>query len=94
MTAGETRIHFSTSLADEGLDAPVLSSLIMAAPTRSARLAEQRTGRVLRNFLDKKDGVIHDLTGEGHYFLSAQAKARERVYRKLGYEIEMRGNDT
>jgi superfamily II DNA or RNA helicase len=87
LRSGVIRVAAATSLADEGLDVPRLNALIMLTPTRSGRLAEQRTGRVLRMFADKDDGVIHDFVIE-HYMLKAQAVARQREYRRLGYEQE------
>ena len=85
MRNGMVRLVFATSIADEGLDVPRLDALVMVAPSRSKRLAEQRTGRVLREYAGKQGGEIYDFTG-GHYMLTAQAKARGRVYTGLGYE--------
>jgi superfamily II DNA or RNA helicase len=78
-------VVFATSLADEGLDVPTLDQIVMLAPSRSSRLAEQRTGRVLRSVAGKDHGTIHDFAGEAHYMLAAQAKARAKVYQRLGY---------
>jgi superfamily II DNA or RNA helicase len=78
-------VVFATSLADEGLDVPTLDQIVMLAPSRSSRLAEQRTGRVLRAVAGKDHGTIHDFSGEAHYMLAAQAKARAKVYQRLGY---------
>lgn len=87
--AGELKCLIATSLADEGLDLPIASVLILAAGGRSAAKAEQRTGRVLRAWGDKTHGIIHDFTDDHHYFLNAQARARAKLYKSLGYEIEM-----
>ncbi len=84
--AGDITRVFATQLADEGLDVPRLSAAIMVAPSRSSRLAIQRTGRVLRSFEGKAEGVIHDFIGEAHYFLSAQANKRRAIYKQLRYE--------
>ena len=87
--AGELKCLIATSLADEGLDLPIASVLILAAGGRSAAKAEQRTGRVLRAWGDKTHGTIHDFTDLHHFFLSAQARARAKLYKSLGYEIEV-----
>ena len=80
---------FASSLVEEGFDAPSLAQIIMQAPSRSARATEQRTGRVLRAFAEKAEGIIHDFCGEAHPMLMAQAKARAKVYRQLGYAVDM-----
>mgnify|MGYP002145152819 CR=1 FL=1 len=86
--AGDLRCLVATSLADEGLDVPCASVLILAAGGRSAAKAEQRTGRVLRPFDGKECGVIHDFHDHQHYFLEAQSKARGKLYTSLGYAIQ------
>ena len=88
LRSGETRHAFATSLADEGLDIPRLSMLVMVSPSRSSRLAIQRTGRVLRSFEGKTEGVIHDFLGEAHYFFRNQARKRRAIYKALGYQQE------
>lgn len=87
-SCGALKTLFATSLADEGLDVPRASTLILAAAGRSAAKAEQRTGRVLRSFSEKTYGTIHDFADLQHYFLAAQARKRIAVYRSLGYQIE------
>lgn len=44
----------------EGFDLPALDSLVMMRPTRSAGLAIQQIGRVLRPWGEKKDALILD----------------------------------
>lgn len=86
---GSLRVLFATSLADEGLDVPRASRLVLAAGGRSAAKLEQRAGRVLRPFEEKSGGVIHDFLDRGALFAFQQAKARMRVYDRLGYEPEI-----
>jgi superfamily II DNA or RNA helicase len=85
--SGELKHMVATSLADEGLDCPVASELILLAGGRSAAKIEQRSGRVMRPHGDKEFGTVHDYIDRGAAFAMAQAKAREKTYRKLGYEI-------
>lgn len=85
---GSLDILIATSLADEGLDVPRASSLVLLAGGRSAAKLEQRAGRVLRPFEGKHFGVIHDFMDEGYRMGFAQAKARVATYRKLGYDPE------
>ena len=79
----------ATSLADEGLDLPMAEVLVLASGGRSAAKAEQRTGRVLRTFAGKSEGVIYDFLDRQHPTMENQAKARMALYKKLGYRIEL-----
>lgn len=85
--AGEIPCLIATSLADEGLDVPAARVLFMAAPCRSERQTEQRTGRVLRALAGKADAEVFDFRDGWHPWLAGQAKARAKVYRRLGYTI-------
>lgn len=87
--AGRLRVLVATSLADEGLDVPRASRLVLVAGGRSAGKLEQRAGRVLRPHDGKNGGVIHDFLDAGAAFAHAQAKARFRIYDKLGYAPEI-----
>lgn len=84
---GTLNVLIATSLADEGLDVPRASTLILACAGRSAGKVEQRTGRVLRVFKDKTCGVIHDFTDSKHPLLHSQSKSRRRLYQKLKYRF-------
>ncbi len=87
--SGALRVMLATSLADEGLDVPRASCLILAAGGRSAGKLEQRAGRVLRPFEGKASGTIHDFCDKGAQFAAAQARARMKVYETLGYEPDI-----
>ena len=82
---GTLSILVATSLADEGLDVPRASALVLAAGGRSAGKLEQRAGRVLRPHAEKVGGTIHDFLDRGSILAHAQARARMKVYEKLGY---------
>jgi superfamily II DNA or RNA helicase len=85
--SGELRVMIATSLADEGLDVPRAEICIMAAGGRSAGKVEQRAGRVMRPHEGKTVGVVHDFSDRGASMAHAQAQARFRTYKKLGYKI-------
>ena len=89
LRSGTLRVLIATSLADEGLNVPRASTLILAAGGRSAGKLEQRAGRVLRPFDGKNCGIIHDFLDRGAQFAHAQAKARMKVYERLGYDPEI-----
>jgi superfamily II DNA or RNA helicase len=82
---GSLKCLISTSLADEGLDVPRASVLILACGGRSSAKTEQRTGRVLRAFSGKSEGRIVDFHDQGHGMLISQSRARSRLYQSLGY---------
>lgn len=86
--SGDTPVLVATSIADEGLDVPRASRLVLVSGGRAAGKLEQRAGRVLRPFEGKNGGVIHDFLDRGILFAHQQAKARVRTYSKLGYDPE------
>ena len=85
---GSLRVMIATSLADEGLDVPRASVLILAAGGRSAAKLEQRAGRVMRPHEGKEFGVVHDFADRGAGLAHSQYWARFRTYKKLGYSVE------
>ena len=89
---GTIRCMIATSLADEGLDVPRASVLILASGGRSAGKIEQRAGRVLRPFEGKAFGLVHDFSDRGSVMGAAQARAREKTYRSLGYTVRTISN--
>jgi superfamily II DNA or RNA helicase len=84
---GRLRCMIATSLADEGLDVPRASVLVLAAGGRSAGKLEQRAGRVMRPHEGKEFGTVHDFVDAGAALAHAQFLARVRTYKKLGYTI-------
>lgn len=85
---GELRCLVATSLADEGLDVPRASVLILATAGRSGAKLEQRTGRVMRPHEGKGVGLVYDFADQGASMARSQSLARRRVYKQLGYSIE------
>ena len=85
--SGALRCMIATSLADEGLDVPRASVLILAAGGRSSGKLEQRAGRVMRAHAGKEFGIVHDFVDAGAALAIAQFRARVRTYQKLGYKI-------
>jgi superfamily II DNA or RNA helicase len=86
--SGACKVLIATSLADEGLDVPIASVLVLVAGGRSAAKIIQRAGRVMRPFPGKTTGLVYDFTDRGAKFALAQARARKKVYQELGYTIE------
>ncbi len=78
----------ATSLADEGLDLPMANVMALVSGGRSRLKAEQRTGRVLRAFAGKSQGLIYDSLDLQHKTMKKHAEARMGLYRDLGYEVD------
>lgn len=86
--SGECHCLIATSLADEGLDLPCLNVLILVSGGRSKIKAEQRTGRVLRSFAGKEQGIVYDFIDSQHPVMASQSRKRVSLYKSLGYSIE------
>lgn len=89
---GSLKCLVATSLADEGLDVPRASVLILACPGRSGAKIEQRTGRVMRPAEGKACGVVYDFADTGASMARSQHRARLKIYRRLGYSVEATAN--
>ena len=85
---GSLKCLVATSLADEGLDVPRASVLILACPGRSGAKLEQRTGRVMRPHEGKACGIVYDFADTGASMAKSQHRARLGIYRRLGYAVE------
>ena len=86
--AGELRCMVATSLADEGLDLPNASVLILVSGGRSKGRTEQRSSRVLTEFAGKSEGIIYDFADRWHNLAAKHSRIRQEVYQQLGYRIE------
>ena len=85
--AGEFRVMVATSLADEGLDVPVASVLVLLSGGRSPTKIIQRAGRVMRPYAGKTHGTVHDFLDRGAPLAYSQAKSRRKTYQSLGYDV-------
>ena len=86
--AGSIRCIISTSLADEGLDCPIADCVIMASAGKSFRQVVQRTGRILRKFDGKSEGVIIDFKDSFSPMLRRQSLSRKKIYTSLKYSFD------
>lgn len=57
---GKIKILIASTLADQGLDLPVLDCLILAGGGRSSTRAFQRVGRVIRLYTNKQNAIVFD----------------------------------
>lgn len=81
---GEIKIIVATSLADVGLDVPLLDTLYLAFPGRSSNLTHQRIGRVLRRAPDKSEPMVVDVVDDFVPTLFSQALHREATFKAYG----------
>lgn len=84
---GEIDCVFATyQLAAEGLDCPNLRYVVFATPEKNERIVEQAAGRVARKYESKDCGFIVDFVDRFGMLLGWRKK-RERIYKKMGYEM-------
>ena len=76
---GACRLVISTSVFDEGIDAPQLDTLILAGGGKSSTRAYQRIGRVLRVCPGKTKAFVFDFDDETPMFRK-QARIRRNLY--------------
>lgn len=81
---GEIKVLVATSLADCGLDVPLLDTLYLAFPGRSTNLTHQRIGRVLRRAPDKGEPLVIDVVDDFVPTLFSQALHREAAMKTYG----------
>ena len=80
--SGTLPVVCATALADEGLDVPALSRLILATPARAEGRTIQRLGRLMRPHPGKEKPVLFDLVDDSPIARS-QYTARKRAYRRV-----------
>jgi superfamily II DNA or RNA helicase len=83
MRTGASSVLIATQLADEGLDIPRLSALVLAMPQRAAGKTIQRLGRIMRPAAGKRTPRLYDLVDVEIGVLQSQAASRRRAYRQV-----------
>lgn len=76
MRSGEADVMFAATLADEGLDIPRISAVVLAMPSKSDRLVVQRAGRCARAYQGKPAPVVVDIVDTDIGFLIGMAGCR------------------
>lgn len=77
---GKISVVIATSLADEGLDLPRLSRVVLAYPSRARGRAEQRFGRIMRPHPAKTDAVVIDVVDAHVSLLRRQHRERAATF--------------
>jgi superfamily II DNA or RNA helicase len=85
VASGACPILIATQLADEGLDLPILDTLILGVPQRNAARLEQRVGRIARPAPGKVDAIVYDLLDGGA--AGRLQWARLKVYKMMGCTV-------
>ncbi len=78
---GKVEILIGSTIADEGLDLPILDCLILAGGGRSSTRAFQRIGRVLRLYHGKERAIIFDFEDKTPMLLR-HSQVRKRLYKQ------------
>ena len=84
LRSGTAQVVVATTLADEGLDVPNLSGMIMAFPSRSEARTTQRFGRLMRYVPGKPTPLVYDIVDSHIGLFQNQWVTRRRVYKKAG----------
>jgi superfamily II DNA or RNA helicase len=85
--AGEIRCLLATQLADEALDVPILSRVILAWIGKHDGRIIQQIGRALRPHDDKTDAAIIDMVDDTVSILRKHWMERKETYKKLGIKV-------
>ena len=75
---GEIQVLFGGKIVEQGFDCPILSTVILATPTRSLRLVEQVIGRCQREYKGKQVPVFVDFFDENTDILKYQFFTKSR----------------
>lgn len=76
---GICRCLIASTIADEGLDLPILDTLILAGGGKSSTRAFQRVGRVIRLFEGKEKAIVFDFI-DYTPMLRRHSRARQKYY--------------
>lgn len=88
--AGEVKCLLATQLADEALDVPILSCVILTFPGKHDGRIIQQVGRALREHPGKDRAYIIDIVDDKCFVLRRQWMERKSAYRKMGIPVKKR----
>ncbi|MFA7332399.1 MAG: DEAD/DEAH box helicase family protein [Candidatus Delongbacteria bacterium] len=86
--AGQVRVLFASSVADEGLNIPELNTLLLTFPAKAEGRVEQRVGRVMRAAPGKTKGEVYDFIDSAVVHVENDSKPLLRQYagRRAAYK--------
>lgn len=85
--AGEITCVLATQLADEALDVPILSRVVLTFPGRHDGRLIQQVGRALREHDSKEGSIIYDVVDDRVTPLRRQWMERKRAYGKMKIKV-------
>lgn len=80
---GTTRVVLATQLADEGLDIPRISCVMLTFPGKHDGRIIQQVGRSIRTHADKTDSIIYDFVDSKTPSLARQYLERMEAYKQM-----------
>lgn len=94
MRVGELECMIASTIADEGLDCPPISAVILAGGGKSATKTFQRVGRALRLYTDpngvaKSRAIIIDFYDQGKYFKKHAEKRMELFTKEPAFILKV-----
>jgi superfamily II DNA or RNA helicase len=89
--SGRIRAVAATQLADEALDVPIISRVVLAHPGKHDGRIIQQAGRALREHPDKRDAVIYDVVDRKVGVLRRQWNQRKQFYKREKIKIQRKG---
>ena len=87
MRSGRAHTLFASTLADEGLDIPILDRLFMTVSTKALGKVEQRIGRIQRVYPGKTDALVFDFVDSYVPMFDRHFRERMNLYRAIGVSI-------
>jgi superfamily II DNA or RNA helicase len=78
----------ATSLADEGLDLPMISRLFLVSPQKAGGRFIQRIGRAMRPHPNKPQAICFDFVDAKCGLLAHQARGRARAFANIFLDEE------
>lgn len=91
--SGKLKLVLATQLANEALDVPILSRIILAFPSRSFGPLLQKVGRALRTHDEKHGAMIFDVYDPNVRTLHRQWGLRQQHYRSMKIEVKKRNGE-
>jgi superfamily II DNA or RNA helicase len=88
--SGEIKCVLSTQLFDEGVDAQIISGVVLTFPAKHRDLLFQQIGRGLRDYPGKESAVIVDIRDKNVKVLRNQWGQRRKGYKSWGFIIRVR----
>lgn len=88
--SGELRLVLATQLANEALDVPILSRVLLVFPSRSFGPLLQKVGRALRTHDEKHGAMILDFYDPHVHTLHRQWGLRQAHYRQMQIPVKKR----